>query len=798
MLWLIALLLTVSSLVYHRLGLGKGSIILLAFLAIYSINNYHPIFALGCLLFLGAINVGKIRQQLFSKWLFNQLAKAAPKISPTEQEALEAGDVWWDGQLFSGQPDWQILHDLPASKLSPQEQKFINGEVEILCEMLDDWQITHQLHDLPATVWDYIKQHKFCGIIIPKKYGGLEFSHYAHSQIVLKIASRSASAAVTVMVPNSLGPAKLLLSYGTDAQKSYYLPRLANGVEIPCFALTGPNAGSDASAIPDTGIVCRDIYEGKEVLGVRLNWHKRYITLGPVATIIGLAFKMFDPEHLISDEKNIGITIALIPANTSGVSIGKRHFPLNGAFQNGPNWGKDVFVPLTYILGGAGQAGKGWKMLMQSLATGRAISLPALSAGAAKLVCRNSGAYCRIRQQFNVAIGEFEGIQTQLAMIAGETYLINAARTVTAAALESGVQPAVVSAIIKYELTERMRRVVNAGMDIQGGSGICLGPRNYIGRLYQVLPVCITVEGANILTRSLMIFGQGAVRCHPYIYQQMQNLHGDDHRLALAKFDELLLAHLGFMGGNKVRALWLGLGATKWQPTPGGQATRPYYRAISRLSAGFAFAADCAIVLLGGSLKRKERVSGLFADVVSNLYLASAALKHFHDQKCPDADLPLLHWACQHSIYQAQEALWSACKLLPWRLLSFSITRTIFPYGKTYQPPADHLNRQLADILQTESEARDRLTEGIYTNRRQSDPTGRIEVAFTAVLKAAAAEQKIRTAQRQGKLAKGVIDNALLQKAVASKIITDQQSHDINQAQKFRTAAIEVDDFATL
>ncbi|SMG66440.1 acyl-coenzyme A dehydrogenase, partial [methanotrophic bacterial endosymbiont of Bathymodiolus sp.] len=515
------------------------------------------------------ISLPPVRRKLLTGPLFNKMRKAMPKMSQTEREALEAGDTWWDAELFTGKPDWQKLQDLPPARLSDEEQAFIDGPTEALCAMLDDWDITHNRRDLPPEVWEFIKQNKFCGIIIPKHYGGLEFGEYAPSQIVMKISSRSASAAVTVMVPNSLGPAKLLLAYGSEQQKDHYLPRLAAGSEIPAFALTGPQAGSDAGAMPDTGVLCYAEFEGKEQLGIRLNWEKRYITLGPVATVLGLAFKLFDPEHLLGEQEELSITVALIPTDTAGISIGRRHFPLNSAFQNGPNWGVDVFIPIDWVIGGAEQVGQGWKMLMQCLSTGRAISLPALSVGAAKFVCRNSDAYARVRTQFNLPIGAFEGIEEVLARMAGTTYLMDAARQVTCAALDDGYKPSVISAIIKYQLTEGMRRVINDGMDIQGGSGICLGPSNYIGRLYQTIPVGITVEGANILTRTMMIFGQGAVRCHPYIQSEMAALGLEDKEQALKDFDAILWKHIGFFLGNMGRGLWFGVSNARFSSTPG-------------------------------------------------------------------------------------------------------------------------------------------------------------------------------------------------------------------------------------
>lgn len=799
MIALIIFIIMLAVLVYHQLSLLKSTVLLSLPLIISSFQSFNPVLWGLFLSIFVPINIPSLRRIIISRFVFNWMRSVLPAISQTEQEALEAGDTWWDAQLFSGKPDWAVLQNLPATRLSDKEQAFIDGPVETLCAMLDDWDITHNRQDLPQSVWDYIKQHKFFGMIIPKQYGGLEFSHFAHSEVVLKIASRSSTAAVTVMVPNSLGPAKLLLNCGTQPQKDHYLPRLASGQEIPCFALTGTNAGSDAGAMTDSGIVCYGSHADKNhVLGIRLNWEKRYITLGPIATVIGLAFKLYDPKHLIGKTENIGITVALIPTNTQGVSIGNRHFPLNSAFQNGPNYGKNVFIPLDWILGGVEQAGNGWKMLMQSLATGRAISLPALSASAAKFTSRNTGAYARIRKQFNAAIGEFEGIQEALARIAGETYIINAARTVTAYALDNGHKPAVISAIIKYQLTERMRQVVNHGMDIQGGSGICLGPKNYLGRLYQVLPVCITVEGANIITRTMMIFGQGVVRCHPLIYQEIQTLHQQNKAEALPRFDVLIFKHIGFMMRHKITSFWLAITAAKWHKTPGDNHTKPYYQAIARLSAGFALLVDYAVIVLGGSLKRKERISGQFADVISHLYLCSTVLKQFENQGCKPDDLPLMHWACQHTIYQAQQSLVAILRLLPFKIITYSLNAMIiFPFGKPYLPPTDKLIQQTADVLLNNTQTRDRLTHGIYINETADDATGRIECAFKAVLAAAPADKKIRKAQRNKKLPRGQ-GETLLDAAVAQKIINTTERALLDEAEKKRSLAIQVDDFSSL
>lgn len=796
MIWLISLFILAAVLAYKRVSLRWTTLVAAGWLGLFSLAQGGGNFVFWLWVIFDAVfiplNFPAIRKRLFSNLIFKLMKPMLPPMSQTEREALEAGNTWWDAELFSGNPDWKVLMDLPAPKLSAEEQAFIDGPVEALCSLLDDWDITRNRFDLPPEVWDYIKQHKFCGMIIPKHYGGLEFSEYAHSEAVMKISSRSSTAAVSVMVPNSLGPAKLLLAYGSEQQKNYYLPRLAKGEDIPAFALTGPHAGSDAGAMPDTGVVCYGTFDGNDkVLGIRLNWEKRYITLGPIATVLGLAFKLYDPEHLIGDQDNIGITVALIPTDTPGISIGRRHFPLDSAFQNGPNWGKDVFIPLDWIIGGKEQVGNGWKMLMQCLATGRAVSLPALSTGASKMVSRNTGAYARIRKQFNLPIGEFEGIEELLSRIAGQTYIIDAVRKVTAAALDDGQKPSVISAIIKYELTERMRRVVNDGMDIQGGSGICLGPKNYLGRMYQVIPVSITVEGANILTRTMMIFGQGAVRCHPYLQREMDALGNDDR----GQFDQVLFEHIGSALHNLAAGFWLGLTGARFVEVPGDPHSQRYFRQIARLSVSFALVADFALLTLGGSLKRKERISGRFADVLGNLYLCSCVLKNYHDQGCPQDDLPLLHWACQQTLHRAQQSLLAIFHTLPMRTPAYLLRAVLFPGGKAYAPPADHLIHQTAALLLKNSPTRDRLTHGIYINRKPDDVTGRIEVAFQAVLAAAPVEAKIHAAQKQKQLPKGTIAE-VLEAAISKAVISKKDAVLIAAAEQARFAVISVDDFS--
>ncbi len=800
MIWFIVVLIGLWILAYHRINAWAAIALIASALLIGSVSGAGAMTStVWWTVFIAAVIVLKvsfIRRRLISGPVLKIMRRTMPAVSQTEREALEAGNVWWDAELFSGSPNWSRLQNLPPPVLSDEEHAFLDGPVEELCKMLDDWDITHNRFDLSPQVWEFIKKNKFFSMIIPKRYGGLEFSVYAHSEIVMKIASRSITAGVTIMVPNSLGPGKLLLEYGTEAQKDYYLPRLASGVEVPCFALTGPDAGSDASSLPDEGIVCRAEFKGeKDVLGIRLNWDKRYITLGPIATVIGLAFKLYDPDRLIGDKKEIGITVALIPRDTPGLSIGNRHFPLNSAFQNGPTRGKNVFIPLDWVIGGQEQVGNGWRMLVECLAEGRGVSLPALSAGAGKVASRFTGAYARVRKQFNVPIGQFEGVEEPLARIAGEAYVMDAARKITAAALDQGEKPSVISAIIKYESTERMRQVVNDAMDIHAGSGICLGPRNYIGRVYQVAPVSITVEGANILTRSLIIFGQGAVRCHPYIQKEMTAIATEDPNQATKLFDDALFKHIGFMFGNVAKATWLALTNARFANVPGDRNTRSYFRQIARLSAGFACIADIALITLGGALKRKERLSGRFADVLSNLYLCSAVLKHYQDQGSREEDLPLLNWACRNTIHRAQQSLLAVFWNLPNRYLAVLVRSLIFPTGKPYAPPDDSVIQTAASVLLKDSATRDRLTHGIYLNSRENDPTGRIEHAFQAVLNAEPVETKITQARRSGKLAAQRYSE-LIEKALEAGIIDPAEADLARLAEKATRDAISVDEFS--
>ncbi len=739
-------------------------------------------------------NVTPVRRILISDRVLLRFRKVLPAMSQTERDALEAGTVWWDGELFGGRPDWNKLLAYPAPALTAEEQAFLDGPVEELCRMLNDWDITEKHHDLPPEVWQFIKDNGFFGMIIPRRYGGLEFSALAHSSVVMKLASRSITAAVTVMVPNSLGPAELLLHYGTQQQKDHYLPRLATGQDVPCFALTGPEAGSDASSIPDRGVVCRDLFEGREIVGIRLNWEKRYITLGPVATVLGLAFRLYDPDHLLGHQEEIGITLALIPTDTPGISIGNRHMPLNIVFQNGPNWGKDVFIPLDWIIGGADRVGQGWRMLMECLAAGRSISLPALSTGAGKLASRATGAYARIRKQFKLPIGRFEGVEEVLASIAGTTYMMDAVRTMTAGAVDSGEKPAVVSAIAKYNLTERMREVINHAMDVQGGTGICLGPRNLLGRVYQAIPISITVEGANILTRSLITFGQGAVRCHPYILKEIRAVAGNDPVQASRDFDEALFGHIGFTLSNALRTLWLGLTGARLTRVPGGKHTRRFYQQLTRMSAAFAFVSDVAMLLLGGTLKRKERLSGRLADIISHLYLASACLKRFEDQGCPVDDQFLLRWCCEESLHTIQLRLLDLFRNFPNRFIGRCLNVIVFPGGHPYGIPDDQLGHKVAGLILEPSVARDRLTTGIFISAGQDEAISRIDHALELVSDAEPVEKKLNAALRSGVLQKGDTERQLEQ-AVNKEIIDGGEAALYRKAAAARREVITVDDF---
>ncbi len=740
------------------------------------------------------LGIPLIRRALISAFILNIFRKILPQVSQTEQEALDAGTVWWDGQLFSGNPDWHKLLAYAKPQLTPEEQAFVDNETEQLCAMIDDWEVTHVRQDLSPETWQFIKDKGFFGMIIPKEYGGLQFSALAHSTVVTKLASRSATGTVTVMVPNSLGPAELLMHYGTQAQKDKYLRRLAKGEEIPCFALTGPFAGSDAGAIPDTGIVCYGEFNGEKVLGLRMNWEKRYITLAPVATLLGIAFKLYDPDHLLSPVEDRGITLALIPTNTPGVKTGRRHFPLNSAFQNGPTQGKDVFIPLDYIIGGADRIGQGWRMLMECLAAGRSISLPASATGSAKLSARTSGAYARVRKQFKLPVGKFEGVEEALARIGAQTYLLEAARVLTASAVDMGEKPSVISAIAKYNCTERSRGVINDAMDVHGGKGICMGPDNYMARTYQQIPIGITVEGANILTRSMIIFGQGAIRAHPYVLREIHAAHSSDRSAALQEFDAAFWGHISFSISNAVRSLVFGITGGRGIPVPEGEHTVRHFQQLTRYATAFALAADVAMLVLGGTLKRKEMISARLGDVLSNLYLGSAVLKRFADDGRPQADVPLMHWAMQDCMYRIEMAFDGVLNNFPNRLIAWGLRRLIFPFGKCAMPPSDALGHEVSSYLMHPGSARDRLTSGMFVPKNEKDAVGALEAALLSTLQCEPIQAQLAKARKEGKI-RSRDELGQIAEAKDAGVINPEQAALLERDYVLRRKVIMVDDF---
>src|SRR5712672_359477 len=745
---------------------------------------------------LWLLNVRPLRKAIITRPFMKAYLKLLPAMSQTEREALEAGTVWWDGELFTGAPKWSKLLSAKAPKLSAEEQLFIDGPCEELCRMLDDWNITHERGDMPPHVWDFMKAKGFFAMIIPKNYGGLEFSAYAHSCVLVKLASRSTTASSTVAVPNSLGPAELLNHYGTQEQKDHYLPRLARGEEVPCFALTGPRAGSDAASIPDTGIVCRGMWQGREIVGLKLNFNKRYITLAPVATVVGLAFRMFDPEKLLGGKTDIGITCALIPRNTPGVTIGRRHFPINVPFQNGPVQGKDVFVPLDVIIGGTKMAGSGWRMLVEQLSVGRCISLPSNATGGAKAGVWATGAYARIRNQFNTPVGRFEGVEEVIARMVGLTYIMDAARSVTAGAIDGGEKPSVPSAMLKYHVTEMGRMIANDAMDVHGGKGICLGPKNYLGRGYQTVPVAITVEGANLLTRNLIIFGQAAVRCLPFVLKEMSAARNPDRAAGVEEFDHALFGHIGFTISNAVRSLIMALTHARFARVPVKGQTVRYFQHIVRFSASFAFAVDVAMLTLGGYLKKKENLSARLGDVLSCMYLASMVLKHHENQGRQEEDLPIVEWACRNLLYHAQEQMHGFLRNFPNRFLAAVLRLLIFPRGRTYSAPDDRLGHRVAELVTNPTEARERLASGIYRELHSGNPLGQLQQALELAPAAELIEKKLRVeGVKTGRISAlelpGQIDAGL-----SLGIISDAEAAALRDYDRLVMKLINVDEFS--
>ncbi|MCU4401611.1 acyl-CoA dehydrogenase [Acinetobacter pittii] len=737
-----------------------------------------------------------LRFNLITQPAYKTLANSMPSISTTEQEALEAGTSWWEKELFMGAPDWSQFEKYPYPTLSAEEQSFIDNEVELLCSMLDEWEIHHHLKDLPPEVWQFIKDKGFLGLIIPKSFGGKEFSSFAQSRIMSKIASRSLTTAVSCMVPNSLGPGELLMHYGTDAQKQQYLPGLAKGEEIPCFGLTSPEAGSDAGAIPDSGVVCYGEYESAQVLGLRMNFSKRWITLAPIATVVGLAFKLYDPEGLLGDKNKTeyGITCALIPASHAGVKIGARHYP-GSPFMNGTVEGEDVFIPIDWIIGGQENAGKGWRMLMECLGVGRGISLPALATAAGEMSYLTVGAFAKIRQQFNISVGKFEGVQEATSEIASDAYMLEAFRYLVTCGLNQGGTPAVMTAMAKYYATETMRKVVNHGMDIAGGRAIQLGPRNFLALTYQAIPIAITVEGANILTRSLMIFGQGSMRCHPYLFEELQLLQSEDKNNSVKKFDDLLFKHLAYTFNRGARSFAYGwTGGSSNAPQSADQFTASYYKTINRFSANFALVSDMSLGLLAGDLKRKEMLSGRLADIHAHLFISTAILKFYEAGQKTEAEQLHAKLALQKAFLNIQEAFWGLFENFPAKLPAAFVKWICFPLGRIISKPDDELKQQVAELMMQEHPFREQLKHHVFYSTKADDVTGRLEHAFQILRTLEPLWDKFKKAESKGKFT-GLTFEENIEQAIKEGFISESEAQQLLQYNAIRFDSMLTDVF---
>lgn len=794
----LVLILTGAFAAYHRLRLATwialGATGLVACWLLGAPVGATVVAAALLALVAALLLIGPIRKALITTPLLKFFRKVLPPLSQTERIALETGSVGFEGELFTGDPDWNTLLNYPKPELTADEQAFLDGPVEELCRMVDEWQINHVHADLPPEMWEFIKKNRFFGMIIPKEYGGLGFSALAHHKVIQKLATASSVVSSTVGVPNSLGPGELLMHYGTQEQKEYYLPRLAVGEEVPCFALTGPFAGSDATSIPDYGIVCKGEWNGAQVLGVRLTFDKRYITLAPVATLIGLAFRMYDPDGLIGDTRDIGITLALMPRDTPGVDAGRRHFPLNSPFQNGPVRGKDVFIPLSQLIGGVEQAGLGWNMLNECLAVGRSITLPSTASGGVKFAAVVAGAYARIRKQFGLSIGRFEGVEEALSRIGGRAYAASALSQATAAAVDRGDVPSVPSAIAKYHCTEMGRQSASDFMDIVGGKGIILGPRNLGGRAWQASPIAITVEGANIMTRSLLIFGQGAILCHPWVMKEMKAAQDPDHATGLRDFDRNLFGHMGFAISNAVRSFWFGITGAKIGAAPGDDYTRRYFRKLDRYSANLALMADVSMLMLGGKLKFKESLSGRLGDVLSHLYMTSAMLKRYHDEGAPEAEQPLLAWAFHDSVHRIETSLSAALRNFPIRPVGWLMWALVFPLGRRAVPPGDRLSHRVAALLMSPNAARERLAKGVFLTPGPNNPGGRINSYLAKAIAAEPVERKLMKALKNSDIQ--ALDFASqLEEGVREGWITAEERTQLEELRELTLDAISVDDF---
>ncbi|HML29751.1 MAG TPA: acyl-CoA dehydrogenase [Hyphomicrobium sp.] len=741
------------------------------------------------------LSIPAVRRSLIIAPVFAQIRKILPRVSDTEAQALEAGTVGFDAELFSGTPDWDKLKSVPPIELSVEERAFLDGPTEDLCQMIDDWQVRHTLHDVPDEIWDFVKKNGFLGMLISKEHGGLGFSAQAQSLILGKIASRSPDVVTIVMVPNSLGPGELIEKYGTDEQKHYYLPRLAKGEEVPCFSLTGPTSGSDAATMRDVGYVTRSSFRGEETLGIRLSWEKRYITLGPKATLVGLAFRLFDKDNLLGKGEDVGITLALIPADHPGVNIGRRHLPSGAAFPNGPNWGDDVFIPMDWVIGGDKMVGNGWRMLMECLSAGRAISLPSSATAGAKSMLRLTSAYARIRKQFGLPVSRMEGVEEALVRIIETAYVNEAARAMTAAMVSRGEKPSVISALMKYQTTEKMRRAVNDAMDIHGGRGICDGPSNYLQSAYQMVPVGITVEGANILTRTLITFAQGALRSHPYLYKEVQAAQNPDKKRGLDDFETAFNNHIAFSLANATGAFVHNITGGAFVKAP-EHALRlsHWYRQLGRASRSYAFVADLTVALLGGGLKIKQKITGRMADALSELYMLSATLKRYDDDGRPEGDDLIVQLAAENALYRFQEAMAGVIDNFPVAWARPLMRVVVFPLGRRHKPASDALGHQVARHVLQPGEVRDRLTRDIFVSKNVNDPTGILEVTLEKVIAAEPVEKKLEKAIRDG-VVRRYHGSDWFAEAAAKGVITAAEAEQLREVEGLVARVIAVDHF---
>ena len=796
--WFLVTITTIVVIAYRSMPLRESTITLGLLLIIYTFIG-DPLGFYLLLLWvtfgvLVSLNIPEIRQNYYSARILKIYSSLLPKISKTEQEAIEAGNVWWDAELFTGNPNWEVLRSNPKPKLSEKEQAFLDGPVNKVCEMIDEWQVIHKDYDLPEEVYDFIKKEGFLSLIIPEQYGGLEFSPLGVASVMSKIGSRSPTLSSMVGVPNSLGPAELLLHYGTENQRTEYLPKLASGELIPCFALTGPYAGSDATSIPDTGVICKGVFEGTEIIGIKLNFNKRYITLAPISSLIGLAFKLSDPDHLIGETTDYGITCALLPSGLEGLETGRRHLPIGIPFLNGPIVGNDVFIPLDYIIGGIEQAGGGWKMLTDCLSAGRAISLPSGAMSGAKSAVAVTGPYARVREQFGMPIAEFEGILEPLGRIAGRAYIINSSLTTTAMAIGEGEKPSVISAIMKYHTTELARLIGIDAMDIHGGKAVMLGPKNYLSTAHESAPIAITVEGANIMTRSLIIFGQGAFRCHPYVLKEIEAVNIEDQREAIEQFDLHFFNHIGYTITNAASSLIRGI-TDKFTDSPVLDETAIYYRAINRFSAAFALLTDLSMLVIGGSLKRKESISARLGDILSALYLASTTLKYYEDIGDKESELPLLHWTQKTLINEAQEKIHQTLSNFPNRIVSILLRLIIFPLGRNFAGPSIEDTLKIGRLISRKTKTRENLIQGIYLQDEETNIYAQMNKALELYEQCKQASSEINKAKKKG-LITGNSSNELVQSAQKESIISKEDAELLIEYNLLADEIINVDDFS--